>query len=477
MDAGASGYAAAEVYREVGEWPTIHHDSSNSGVLPHGIASPREFRLKWSALENASVLSSPVVGDDGRVYVTATEENFEAIPEWESGLMQSRLYALDAETGRIIWGARGIRSGGMAGAPLLIRNQAGELSIIVSAAGWLMAYDADGSIRWRSPMGTYEVGISAHLSPDGRAIVVGTNEGSVHLKDPGSGANLLSPYNSDDFVNTNTPAVASDGIVILVGTYIHDSEDGVAWAVKPDIASGTWETMWVYEELEGESQASPTINHEGDRVYIADGHANLVAITVGSGEEIWRYDFAYLMGDDYLSYASVAATPEGLVGLGMVHPSYNLDPRLIDFIDYYGTLIGYILLGPFGVFIENLSWESLPKFMVVLEDRGDCAEVKYLRDWKVTSGVSYSAGSGLFYFTGMQRDPLSGRMVDIVVGLDHETGEAYTQPLENPCLNNITLASGALIVPVFWGGLIDIPLMTSQGYGLHYYEDAQGSDL
>ena len=390
--------------------------------------------------------------------------------------MQSQLYALDAGSGGIIWQSRGIRLGGMAGAPLLIRNQADELSIVVSAAGWLMAYDSNGTERWRSPMGTHEVGISAHLTPDGRAVVVGTNEGSVHLKDPGTGADLLPRYKPDDFINTNTPAVTSDGTVILVGTYIHDPEDGVVWAVRPDTTSGTWETRWVYEELEGESQTSPTIDHAGDRVYIADGHANLAAIAVQSGEGIWRYDFSYLMGDDYLSYASVAATPEGLIGMGLVHPSYNLDPRLIDFMDRYGALFGYVFFGPFGVFIENLSWKNLPKFMVVLEDRGDSAEVVYIEDWKVTSGVSYSAGSGFFYFTGMQRDPVSGKMLDVVVGLDHVTGEAYTQPLENPCLNNVTLANGALIVPVFWGGLIDIPMLTSQGYGVHYYGDSSSED-
>jgi len=467
---GATYQLPGDVYREVGDWPTIHHDVSNSGVLPEGMAAPKEFRLKWSALENASVLSSPVVGDDGRIYVTATDENFEGLEGWESGILESRLYALDAASGAIIWQDTRVRLGGMAGAPLLIRSPRGELSIIASGAGWLYAYDENGGLRWSARLGREDVGISAHLSSDGRAIFLGTSEGSVYLMDPATGSEIIPPYLPDDLVNGNTPAMTRDGTVIMVGTHAEDLEDGLAWAVKPDTATGSWETKWTFEDIEGESQTSPTLSRDGDRVYIGDQHASLFTLDVESGELLWRYDFDDLIGSEYLIYASVAASPAGLLGFDLINQPIKMDSRLIEFFQRYGFVLGLITTSPFGSSPFDLDF--MPRYVVILKDVGDAAEMVYMENWGTTGGLTYSVGSGRFYFDGIEEGPLPGMESSVVVSLDPTTGEHFTQPLENYCMNNISLANGALIVPVFWGGLMNAPVVTFQGYGLHYYEEA-----
>jgi outer membrane protein assembly factor BamB len=474
LETGGGSYyqGSGEVYVQAGDWPSIHHDAANSGVLPEPMVAPREFRLKWSALQNASVLSSPVVGDDGRIYVTATQENFEPIEGWESGVLQSQLYALDAGTGAIIWRANDIMLGGMAGAPLLIRSPRGELSVVASGAGFVIAYDENGRVRWRSDMGSKEVSISAHLSPDGRSIFVGTDQGSVYLKDPATGKDLIPAYQDSDFINGNTPCMTADGSVILIGIHYNDETDGIARAVRPDISSGTWETLWTFEDIDGESQTSPTLSQDGRRVYIGDEDAAVIALDAESGEEIWRYDFDYITGKNYLACASFCITADGLIGIGLVHmSSEEVDSRLIEFFDEFGFILSRVMVGPFVSSFTNFFWGGTPRYTAILRDNGDDAEIAYMEDWKINGGVTYSAGSGLFYFAGMEEGP-TGKLENIVVGLDSRTWETYTQPIENAYLNNISLADGALIVPIFWGGEMGNSMVTQEGFGVHYYEDA-----
>lgn len=460
-------------FREAGDWPCIHHDSANSDVLPGGKAAPAEFELKWSALKDASVLSSPTVGDDGRVYVTATQEHFRMYPTgWlfaplaetfldpllsslggakpsemlKSGLLQSRLYALDAETGKVLWERAEIALAGMAGAPLLVRNALGDLSIVVSCLGKVIAYDPHGNKRWDSPLGFAETAISPHLYPDGRSILLGTNLGSLYLKDAATGRDLLPPYRPAGLVNTNTPGIGPDGTVIMVGNHVSNTEDGVAWAVRPNLATGKWDLVWACEDVAGESQTSPTI--AGGRVYIGDGHAGLLALDLADGDVLWRYAFTDIAGwQDYLVYASVAVTPEGLIGMCLI---------------------------PAGLKEFSAYADLPPMYVAVLEDLGDCAERRYLEDWKATSGVAYSAGSGRFYFTGMEPGA-GGEPRNILVSLEAKSHASFSQPLENPCLNNVTLADGALVVPVFWGGLIGLPMVTDKGFGLHYYREKKAA--
>lgn len=467
IERGTSG-----VFREAGDWPAIHHDSRNSGVLPDGAAAPVKFRLRWSALRNASVLSAPVVGDDGRIYVVGTQQNFRWNPvTWlaplarllldplpisvgsrskisemlGSGLLLSRLYAIDRSSGRIIWQKAEISLSGMAGAPLLLRNASGDMSIVASGLGKVIAYDRNGAVRWRSSLGPLEVAISPHLYSDGRSLLVGTNTGSVYLKDAATGRDLLPPHRPAGLVNTNTPGVSDDGKVILIGVHASDPEDGVAWAVKPNIASGRWRKAWTFEGIAGDSQTSPTIGAAGDRVYVGDGHAGLIAIDLSSGGKLWRHTFIEVPGwHDYLYYASPAATPEGLLAV-------NLIPARVAKYRNYSDIP--------------------PMYVAVLRDCGDRAEGVYLKDWKVTSNVSYSVGSGRFYFAAM-KEASDGRPMNVTVSLDIRSGESFSQPLQNPVMNNITLADGAIVVPVFWGGLIGLPLITTRGYGLHYYEEA-----
>lgn len=444
MDMGGAAQAAAEeergrgTYREVGDWSSIHHDSSNSDVLPEGVSGPDEFQLKWSAIENASSFAGPAVGDNGCLYFTATRENFDSS---HSGLMQSVLYALDQESGEILWRSDEIWAAGAISAPLLIRGPGDELSIVVGCMGKIIAFDENGGVRWRSRLNPLEVPIGPHLSPDGTAIFVSTNTGSVYLKDPASGADLLPPYTETGLQNINTPAMTPDGKVILVGIHSSNPEDGLAWAIKPDLHTGTWKTVWTYEDVDGESETSPALSADGKRVYLGDRYGCVITLNTRSGKECWRYQFDPPGDEVYFFYTSLTVTPDGLVATNVV-------PR-------------------------DGGWESLPMYFAVLRDCGRHAELIYMEDWKINSSATYSVDSGRFYFAGKITDAYSGGMEDVVVSLDPETGEYFTQPLENPSLNVLSMAEGAVIVPICWGGIIGLPQVVTEGYALHYYEKAQ----
>lgn len=441
LSAGDAASASAEerqangAYREVGDWSSIHHDSGNSDVLPEGVSGPVDFRLKWSAIENASSFAGPAVGDNGCLYFTATRENFDSS---HSGLMQSVLYALDRESGEILWQSDEIRAAGAISAPLLIRGPDDELSIVVGCMGKVIAFDENGEVRWRSRLNPMEVPIGPHLSPDGKAIFVSTNTGSVYLKDPATGVDLLPPYTERGLQNINTPAMTPDGKVILVGIHRSDPEDGLAWAIKPNLRTRTWKTVWTYEDVDGESETSPALSADGKRVYLGDRYGCVIALNTENGRECWRYRFDPPGDEVYFFYTSLTVTPEGMVAANVV-------PR-------------------------DGGWESLPMYFAVLQDRGRRAELIYMEDWKINSSATYSVDSGRFYFAGKIPDAASGEMQDVIVSLDPETGAYSAQPLENPSLNVLSMAEGAVIVPICWGGIIGLPQVVTEGYALHYYE-------
>jgi hypothetical protein len=164
----------------------------------------------------------------------------------------------------------------------------------------------------------------------------------------------------------------------------------------------------------------------------------------------------------------------GVLPEGMAAPNQpiEMDSRLIEFFKRYGFILGLITTNPFGSSPFYFDLDFIPRYVVILKDGGDSAEIVYTENWGTTSGLTYSVGSGRFYFDGIEAGPLPGMESSVVVSLDPATGEHFAQPLENYCMNNISLANGALIVPVFWGGLMNAPVVTSQGYGLHYYENA-----
>lgn len=412
----------ASRYREVGAWPSIHHDAGNTDVLPGEFNGPVEFRWKWSAIENASSFVGPAVGNNGCLYFTAARENFNSS---HSGIMQSALYALDQETGEILWENHEIWAAGAISSPLLIRDPEDELSIIVGCMGKVIALDENGSVLWRSRLRPLEIPISFHLTPDGTAIFLSTNRGTVYLKDPGTGRNLLPPYSDEGISNINTPAMTPDGNIILVGIHESDPEDGLAWAIRPDLLHRTWTRVWTYEDIAGASETSPALSSDGERVYLGDRYGCVIALDTRCGNQLWRYRPDPPGDQVYFSYSSLTVTPDGMVAM-------NLVPR-------------------------DGGWESLPMYFVVLQDRGQEAELIYMKDWEINSGITYSVDSGRFHFVGKVTERSTGRLEDAVTGLDIGTGDHFSQPLENPSINVPSMGDGTIFVPICWGVSSDYP--------------------
>lgn len=291
-------------------WPSFGYDVRNSGQSPHaGPDAPVE--ATWQFQADDALHSSPVLGTGGIVYV---------------GSNDTRLYALDAETGDERWHFE--TDGRILSAPAI--GEEGTL-YVGSEDGYLYAIDPDGEELWRFETGD-EVTSSPAIGEEG-IIYVGSSDG--HLYAIGPNGDERWRFSTGDEV-ISSPAIGTQG-TIYVG-----SEDGHLYSIEPSgdenwrfkteggvyssPALGPEETVYVGSfdgnlyavSPDGEEQwhfetgniifASPSIAENGT-VYAASGNGNLYSIGP-NGDENWRFET-----DDFI-YSSPTIGDEGTVYVG-----------------------------------------------------------------------------------------------------------------------------------------------------------------
>ncbi len=110
------------------DWPTYRHDAARSGSTSTPVSQPDSLRQTWLT-ELGGKLSSPVVAD-GKVFVASVE--------------QHTVYALDAETGQVVWS---FTAGGRVDSPPTVWQ--GRV-LFGSADGYVYCVRAsDGELVWR----------------------------------------------------------------------------------------------------------------------------------------------------------------------------------------------------------------------------------------------------------------------------------------------------------------------------------------
>lgn len=302
-----------------GEWSMYRHDAARSGAANANGAAPRGV-LKWEFATGAAIHSSPAVAD-GTVYV---------------GSQDSRLYALDAETGREIWsftaGAWIDSSPAVAGGVVYFGSNDGNLYALDAATG---------AERWR-----FQTRLSIRSSPAvaGGVVYFGTDNYTVHAVDAATGTQRW-VFDADGRVDSSPVVV--DGIVYvgcstryLYGLHAGDGrlrfdykvfapvlsapavQDGTVYVMNAggelyaiDGAARTWPLehrlrpywvqlwafglpvprpkppsgfLWKYR-LGGASRASPVVTP--DTAYVATGDG-LAAIDLARREPRWQYSAA-----------------------------------------------------------------------------------------------------------------------------------------------------------------------------------------
>lgn len=105
-----------------------------------------------------------------------------------------------------------------------------------------------------------------------------------HAGDAARTALELPPYSEKGISNINTPAMTPDVDIVLVGIHESDPQDGLAWAIRPDLLHRTWTRVWTYGDIAVASETSPALSSGGERVYQRSVHGG------------WDHLRAYMLG-------------------------------------------------------------------------------------------------------------------------------------------------------------------------------------
>ena len=273
--------------RGVFTWPMYRGDASGAAYTPQGLALPLE--LKWEFATRDMVYSSPAVAN-GAVFVGSTDH---------------RLYALDAESGSVLWSydaAAEVRS-----SPCVL---AGKV-IFADTAGRLHAVDQDsGRGLWRHDV---EACPDCSVRGDGERAFIGTSVGTLLAFQPTDGKRLwqakldgeveASAAYDGGRVAIGTPASglvllnAADGSrqwqwrvegglhgspVLTDGRLVVGSGDGRVELLDTD-GSLIWTSF-----LRSDIQCSPAVGH--GRVVIGSADGEVACFELVTGRTVWRFD-------------------------------------------------------------------------------------------------------------------------------------------------------------------------------------------
>jgi outer membrane protein assembly factor BamB len=182
------------------------------------------------------------------------------------GVNSGRVFALDAETGRIRWEDR--VGGPIASSPAIV----GDTGYVTSMDGFLTAYDiATGRRRWQFSTGGSPIE-SSPLVHDGR-VYFGAWNGTVYAVDAARPRLVWSHGMSDQVKGS----AARAGERILIADY-----SGRVSAL--DAASGA--ELWAYTGGQ-RFYGGPGVS--GNRMVIGDVGGAVIALDVRDGREVWRH--------------------------------------------------------------------------------------------------------------------------------------------------------------------------------------------
>jgi len=297
-------------------WPSFGGDRKNSGQSPYD-TSHVDGREQWSFETDSKVISSPVIAEDGTVYVSFYDGNVYAInpdgtEKWRFNaghrITSSPALGLD---GTIYIGSwdniiYAINSDGTERWNITMRSTVtaspniGEDGTIYiggeSPQGndYLFAFDPDGTEKWRFETGTILKSGSIRSSPaigDDGTIYVGTSRCLYAIYQNGTRKWRFETYGGV----WRSPVIGNDGTIYF--NSIHRS-DGIGrfYAVNPD---GTERWSFETKAYRGGTEIipSPAVGADGT-VYYSSGGGILAAFYPEDGSLKWHFPENGLPLDD-----------------------------------------------------------------------------------------------------------------------------------------------------------------------------------
>ncbi len=310
-------------------WPMLHGSAQHGGLSPYD-TSHVNGSLKWKFDAGYGFEASPVIGEDGTIYIATHGNNVHAVnPDGtEKWMFDAGEQVYDS-----IWDStKGIQS-----TPAIDKD--GTI-YFTSFSNYLFALNPDGTEKWRFRLYTFSnIWNSPAIAPDG-TIYIGSEQ---HPHGPGKapveiGATFyaINPDGTEKWsieymisgISSST-AIGKDGTIYSSGYESSNAEDdvgeGILYAYNSD-GSVKWEFRF-----EKWQESSPVIAPNGI-IYIGSKEGKVYAINPADGTERWNYQ----TGDGVSALPAIGA--DGTIYIGSWdYNMYALNPD--------GTLKWKILTG------------------------------------------------------------------------------------------------------------------------------------
>ena len=313
--------------------------------------------LKWKTkLTTGEVISAPIIGADGTLYVSAEDSRLYAIGrtgrfKWSFktdgpsgsipaisadgtvyfGSNDNKLWAVGPD-GKAKWSfATGLNN---LSAPTIL----GDGTIIFgSADGSLYALDSAGKKRWEfsEPSNLYS---SPAVAPDG-TIYVGSEDNNLYAI---TVTGVKKWKVNLGHVVRSSPTVGPDG-TIYVGCW-----NGWFYAINPADGGVKWQF-----QTQGIAFQSPALSSDGV-VYIADANKTLIALDAATGAKKWAFtmggigDTPAIAGDGTIYIGSedgnvYAVKPDGTLKWKFLTAGFPSSPAIgADGVVYVGSGAGFL---------------------------------------------------------------------------------------------------------------------------------------
>jgi outer membrane protein assembly factor BamB len=255
----------------------------NNGIIYFGdswgyfYALYSDGSLKWASDDYGKFTGTPVLGDDGTIYV---------------GSWNNRLYALSSSNGSVIW--KYDAGGTIVSSPAIGDDDTIYFGTLIGFdQGDIVAVNPDGTLKWKYETGYYITSDPA-IGDDG-TIYIGS--GDTYLYALNSNGTLRWRFKTDHYIK-GPPSIDEDG-TIYVGSF-----DGYLYALFPD-GGVKWQC-----KIGAGTETNPSIGPDGT-IYV--GGLRLYAVNPEDGTLKWSFDPGE---DQIIAKSSPAVSAKGSIYFG-----------------------------------------------------------------------------------------------------------------------------------------------------------------
>jgi outer membrane protein assembly factor BamB len=294
-------------------WAAVHADAANSDHAP--VPGARALAPSWARDFDGDVR---VRGLEWTINVGPTSDADQLY--LTTSVAGCHLQALDRRTGETRWCAPEVGGSAVVSSPLL--DDDGRLFVADEQA--MYGFDRDGRQLWRHPI--VGVPLSAQFTPSGRVLFVthvgvvhvldrDTGEAAVAplalvpdpAWDPAQGL-WACARGTDGCPSANTPAVDLDTGRVYLTFWAPGTPQAGLMALQVDEGPDpSIEVVWSTAELPGGSASSPALSEDGGRLYVTDNVDALHAIDTATGRTVWSQPIGAAPG------GSASLSPDGLI--------------------------------------------------------------------------------------------------------------------------------------------------------------------